>query len=95
MAVVFDACVLIDLFNPHLKGDRKAKLDCLVKTLEKERTKILIPTPALTELMIRAGKAREQYQHILSSRSVFKIEDFDIRDDLPLPDSVRQQEIPF
>ena len=34
MAVVFDACVLIDLFNPHLKGDRKAKLDCLVKTLE-------------------------------------------------------------
>jgi predicted nucleic acid-binding protein len=77
MAVVFDASVLIDLFNPRLKSDRKAKLDCLVETLQKQRSKILIPTPALTELMIRAGKARDEYQRILSSRSVFKIENFD------------------
>ncbi len=26
MAVVFDATILIDLFNPRLKGDCKAKL---------------------------------------------------------------------
>ena len=79
MAVVFDASVLIDLFNPRLQGDRKTKLDYLVKSLQKERTKILIPTPALTELMIKAGKARDEYQRILSSRSVFKIEPFDTR----------------
>ena len=59
MAVAFDASVLIDLFNPRLKGDRRAKLDHLVAELQKKRTKILIPTPALTELMVRAGKARE------------------------------------
>ena len=79
MAVVFDACVLIDLFNSRLKGDPKTKLDYLVETLEKKRTKILIPTPALTEIMIKAGKAREHYQRILSSGSAFKIEAFDAR----------------
>jgi hypothetical protein len=79
MAVVFDACILIDLFNPRLKGEKRAKLDFLKETIQKQRTKILIPTPALTELMVRADKAREEYQRILSSQSVFKIEAFDNR----------------
>ncbi len=35
-AVVFDASILIDLFNKKLQGDRRAKLDSLVETLQKE-----------------------------------------------------------
>jgi|CXWL01.1.fsa_nt_gi predicted nucleic acid-binding protein len=79
MAVAFDASVLIDLFNPRLKGDRRAKLDHLVMELQKQRTKILIPTPALTELMVRAGKAREEIHEKLSVKSAFQITSFDSR----------------
>lgn len=79
MAVVFDAGILIDLFHPRIKGDRKAKLDHLVETLQKEHSKILIPTPALTEFMIKADKAREKYLEILSNKAAFKIEPFDTR----------------
>ena len=49
MSVVFDATVLVDFFNRKITGDRRAKLDDLVFTLEKSRTPIVIPTPALTE----------------------------------------------
>ncbi len=79
MAVVFDATILIDLFNPHLKGDLRAKLDHLVAELQKKRAKILIPTPALTELMVRAGKAREEIYQKLSGKSPFQITPFDSR----------------
>lgn len=78
MAVAFDATILIDLINPHRKGDRHTKLDHLVVELQKKRTKILIPTPALTELMVRAGKAREEiYQKL--SKPPFQITPFDSR----------------
>lgn len=79
MAVAFDASILIDLFNPHLKGERRIKLDHLVKELQKKRTKILIPTPALTEVMVRAGKAREKIHQELFGNSVFQIIPFDSR----------------
>lgn len=78
MAVVFETSILIDLFNPNLKDkDRKAKLENLVIELQKKHTKILIPTPSLTELMVRAGKAREKIYQTLSGKSSFKIVPFD------------------
>lgn len=77
--VVFDASILIDLFNPRLGGDRRFKLDHLVDTLGKQRTKILVPTPALTELMVYAEKARDSYHRQLSASSVFQISPFDSR----------------
>lgn len=79
MSVAFDAMVLIDFFNPKIKGDRRAKLDELVATLEKSRTKIVIPTPALTEVMVRSGKAREEIYNILSRKSAFEIAPFDVK----------------
>jgi predicted nucleic acid-binding protein len=79
MAVVFDANILIDLFNEKLKGDRRIKLDFLVKSLEKSRTKILIPTPSLTELLVGADKARSSYFQKINSTPVFAVEPFDKR----------------
>lgn len=79
MPVAFDATILIDLFNPRVKGDRRVKLDHLVEELQKKRTKILIPTPALTELMIHAGKARDAIHQNLSGNSPFQITPFDSR----------------
>ena len=79
MAVVFDASILIDLFNKKLTGDRRARLDHLIESLKKQRTKVLIPTPALAELLVKAGKARERYLTELTNGSSFSIESFDQR----------------
>ncbi len=74
--VVFDASVLIDLYNEKLKGDRRSRLDDLVQGLSKSKTKILIPEPALSEFLARAGKARDQYFQTLSQSSQFKVAPF-------------------
>ena len=79
MPVAFDATVLVDFFNRKLTGDRRAKLDDLVATLEKSRTRIVIPTPALTEVLIRAGKAREEIHNTLTRKSTFEIAPFDVK----------------
>ena len=79
MSVAFDAPVLVDFFNTKLSGDRRAKLDDLVATLEKSKTKIVIPTPALTEVLIRAGKAREEIYNLLVRKSAFEVAPFDAR----------------
>ena len=79
MAVVFDASILIDLLNPRLKGDRRFRVDHLIESLAKQRVKILVPTPALTDLMVRAGKAREGYHRELTQSSRFRVEPFDAK----------------
>jgi predicted nucleic acid-binding protein len=77
MPVVFDANVLVDLVNPRVKGDRRAKLDDLIK--QHEKVKIIIPTPSRTEYLVRAGKARDELLAKLSSNRRFLIEPFDQR----------------
>ncbi|MFY9260659.1 MAG: hypothetical protein WAO71_09150 [Gallionella sp.] len=79
MAVAFDSSILIDLLNDRLAGDRKAKLDYLIAELQKNRIKILIPTPVLTEVLVKAGKAREAIHQKLSGNSSFQITPFDSR----------------
>ncbi|WP_397596854.1 type II toxin-antitoxin system VapC family toxin [Silanimonas sp.] len=77
MPVAFDANVLVDLFNPRIKGDRRAKLDGLVE--QHAKTKIIIPTPSLTEYLVRAGSARDELMAKLSQSKSFSIEPFDQR----------------
>lgn len=74
--IVLDASVLIDLFDDRIQGDRRARLDYLVQTVTKKRVKVLIPTPALTEFMAKAGKAREKYYQTFSQSAYFKIAPF-------------------
>lgn len=77
--VVFDATVLIDLFHPRTHSDRKAKLEHLITELQRKKTKIVIPTPALAEFLARAGKARDAYHEKLATSAAFKIGIFDSR----------------
>lgn len=79
MPVAFDATVLVDFFSPKIPSDRRAKLDHLVDTLTKSRTKIVIPTPAFTEVLIRAGKSREDIYNSLARKSAFEIAPFDVK----------------
>jgi predicted nucleic acid-binding protein len=77
--IAFDSTYLIDLFNPKIAGKQRAALDHLVQGLSKSRTRILIPSPCLTELLVRAGKARDEYVQKLGNSSTFEIISFDRR----------------
>ena len=77
--VVFDATVLIDLFHPRTHPDRKAKLEHLIAELQRQRTKIVLPAPAIAEFLARAGKARDGYHQHIASSSAFKVGSFDSR----------------
>jgi hypothetical protein len=88
--VVFDATMLSLL----LREGAKAPLDPvsgkpveyaairiahLVEQLEKSRTIIIIPTPALTEILIRAGAAGPAIVARIQKSSVLRIQSFDAR----------------
>lgn len=80
MMVVFDTSVLVDLFNVALIGERRERLDLLVNTLEEKRERIVVPTPAYTEFLVKAGTAKNAYyQRLEDSSSVFQIEPFSKR----------------
>jgi len=87
--VVFDATLLMYLFRPEIDPptdvstgliiDRwRDRLNLLVATLEKERTKVIVPSPALAELLVRAGAEKSQrIVEEINKSSVLKIESFD------------------
>lgn len=88
--VVFDATILLPMLwhevpvptNPHTHQpiDRfHERIDQLPRHLEETRTKIIIPTPALSEILVRAGTAGPEYLARISSESVFRIVAFDER----------------
>ena len=77
--VVFDATVLIDLFNPNLTGDRRQRLDLLVEVLQKQRQKVAIPAPAYTEFLIGAAGARDGYHARIEKSSIFRVEPYSKR----------------
>jgi hypothetical protein len=58
----------------------KERIDYLVHRLDKAKSKIIIPTPALSEALVRAGPAASQQiiEH-LQRYNVFRIEPFDTR----------------
>lgn len=81
MPVVFDASFLIPLLDPKVNGDREidARLDLLFRTLEKARTQIIVPTPALCEVLIGAGDSAPRYLEVISRSARFKLVPFGAR----------------
>lgn len=90
MTVAFDANVLLLLLDPALPPpkdptagapvvDANQRITYLVNELQRQHRKIIIPTPALSEVLVRAGKASDDYLTRLSRAAAFKIEPFDIR----------------
>jgi predicted nucleic acid-binding protein len=78
MLVVFDTTFLVPLLDPQVKGTGEidARISHLVDKLDKQRAKIIIPTPALSEVLIGAGDAAPAYLEILSKHSRFRIVPF-------------------
>lgn len=94
--VVFDATILIPLLwsdcppprHPETKepvNDFKAKIEQLITDLDAHRTKIIIPTPALSEVLVRSPpESRGEYLHHFTSSRVFMPVPFDERAALEL-----------
>lgn len=55
----------------------KDRVDFWVQSLHKAKQKIIIPTPALSEVLVRAGSGGMKYVEILQKAAVFDIRDFD------------------
>ena len=88
--VAFDAGMLILLLHDGARGpvhpeskkpiDRpKDRIRYLRETLVAEKSKILLPTPALSEFLVGAGDALDSYLDVLHSDSGFEIVPFSER----------------
>jgi hypothetical protein len=85
--VVFDAAILMLLLRPNVGrprdsagnpiSDFEERLNYLVQRLEVLRTRIIIPTPVLSEVLVHAGAAGPEILEKLTRSTVFKIEPFD------------------
>jgi predicted nucleic acid-binding protein len=88
--VVIDATTLLLLLRPGtavpvgpggVPVDRpRERVEHLVERLTKAKTKLIIPTPALSEVLVRAGaEASQDIVEKLQKFSVFQIQPFDSR----------------
>jgi hypothetical protein len=84
--VVIDSTLLLLMMRPEMaaasvKVDKaKERIEFLIQELHRSSTKIIIPTPALSEILVRAGAAAsQQIVETLSKVAVFSIESFDTR----------------
>lgn len=88
--VVFDANMLIAVLEPDKKpplnsatglsvDNFRERLDYLMSRLTENGMKIIIPAPALSEFLVRADQAAQNYLSKLQSSSVFQIAPFDER----------------
>jgi hypothetical protein len=89
--VVMDATTLMLLIDPTAKPPRnpatgapvdrcKDRIEFLIATLSEAGdggTQIIIPTPVLSEVLVRAGKAKAQYLNEFTSSYSFRIAPFD------------------
>ena len=57
----------------------RERLDHLIETLDSEGVKLLVPTPALSEVLVKAGNGGPALIEELNTQAVFKIADFDQR----------------
>ncbi|MYF89059.1 MAG: PIN domain-containing protein [Boseongicola sp. SB0676_bin_33] len=87
---VFDATALLHFLEPDARPpadpttgnpveDAKTRIDFLIETLEGQRETIVVPTPALSEVLVHAGEAGPRYLEILNTSRCFRIESFDQR----------------
>lgn len=88
--VVIDATMLLLLLRPGTKPPTdgegvpvdkcKERIEFLIQKLQKAKEKIIIPTPALSEALVRAGtEASLQIVEYINKFAVFRIEPFDTR----------------
>ena len=90
MIVAFDASVLVYFFDEQAKApidpathqpvvDCKPRIDYLIASLQREKAKIIIPTPSLGEVLVKAQGAAPIWLQLLHKSRHFRIVAFDER----------------
>ena len=90
MIVAFDASILLYVIDEQAKPptdpmtgnpvDRcRERVAHLLESLQQQNAKIVIPTPALAEVLVRATNRGPEFLRILSSSKPFRIAPFDGR----------------
>lgn len=87
---VFDSTVLLYLLEPDARAphdpatgapvtDARQRIEHLIETLERKNEVVVIPTPVLSEVLVRADGAGPEYLKILNDSRRFRIAPFDQR----------------
>lgn len=90
MIVAFDASILIYVIDEKANAPVdpatgqpvdgcRARVMHLLEILQQENAKVIIPTPALAEVLVRAAKGGPEFLQILGSARHFRIVGFDQR----------------
>ncbi len=79
--IVFDANFLIYFLDPKIQDGvgSTPRIDHLVATIQKSGERIIVPTPALSELLVRAGDAGPKYLEIIARSKFFRVAEFGTR----------------
>lgn len=82
MKVAFDTVVLAAYLHPNANYPQPVdripeRLDHLVRKLERRKSTIIVPTPALSEFLAFATRESAKYLSELAQRTVFRVEAFD------------------
>lgn len=90
MTVAFDASVLIYVFDEHAKAPLdhatgkpvtrcKDRVDYLIDVLQRDDETIIVPTPALAEVLVYAQEGAPERLRIMNASKHFRITPFDER----------------
>lgn len=85
--VAFDTTFLTLMFIPEAKHpipDAKDRVNFLIADLNGRGEQIIVPTPALSEVLVRSGQARNQIIQELTKSPKFLVAPFDVRAALEL-----------
>jgi len=80
--VAIDACIALIIWFPDLPcavADARDRVDYLLEDLERRNEKILIPAPALAELLVEAGNAGAPFVNEILKSGKFRVSAFDTR----------------
>jgi predicted nucleic acid-binding protein len=98
--IVFDTTYLVvmlqEKFPPVKDRDNKPvpkareRINYLVEQLSANNSIIIIPTPVLAEIMVRAGKAGPEYLNKLSNSSKFQLTPFDVKAAIEAAEIIRK-----
>lgn len=79
MICTLDANAIISWSDPKCNPLILAKLELLFETVHKDRGVILLPTPALAELLVLTNNATADWLNALQKRSAVRIAPFDLK----------------
>lgn len=92
--VVFDASILLLALDSAARAPQGVKCAAervkrLILDIAGQGGKIGIPTPALSEVLVRAGAMHDEYLQVLNDDSIFAILPFDYKAALNAADDIR------